>query len=55
MILPVFYYFNKLSKLTVKRKGKMMNSIGPDLAQVSPRTEKHARVRAHITDLRQGP
>jgi hypothetical protein len=32
-----------------------MNSIGPDLAQVSPRTEKHARVRARAGKFVQRP
>jgi hypothetical protein len=44
MILPILYYFYQFPKLAVKRKGEMMNSVGPDLAQVSLRIEKtHAR------------
>jgi hypothetical protein len=43
-ISTVFY---KLPKLTVKRKGEMMNNVGPDLAQVSPQTKKtHVRPRS---------
>jgi hypothetical protein len=39
MILPIFY---KFPKLTAKRIGEMMNNVGPDLAQASPRKGKSA-------------
>jgi hypothetical protein len=42
MILPIFY---KFPKLTAKRKGEMMNNVGPDLAQGNPRKGKSAHAR----------
>jgi hypothetical protein len=58
-LVSFFYNFSiifyKFPNLEVKRKGKTMNSVGPNLAQNSQRQEKRARARARSGNFAQRP